>query len=429
VRRKDVSERMTLRDVAANAELFGILLDHGYRGVRIQLLLRAVLVLFTLLTVVFVPPAHDRRTSYLIVAAYALWAAATAVWTRRGGVGPIQFVWLALFVDLLALASLTLIAGVASRQSWTADVLVNGFFLIPMLAATQLRPWVCTSVMVPTVVVYLAASIATKSANGEPWSSVLLRTMVLAGLGVGCVALSRVQQSRVLTISRLAKNRSDLLSELMTIEARERRTLAEQLHDGALQYVLAARHDLDDVREVADPEALDRIDHALGQSSVLLRSTVAQLHPSVLEQAGLVRAIADLVETSRTRAGCEVRFDVDGWPEGLRTSSDALLFSTARELLSNVVKHAQARTARVELSVRDSTARLVVADDGRGIPAGEVQRSLMHGHIGVASHRARVEAAGGSLTLSAGPSGGTVAEVMLPVNAGSPALAGAHDGS
>jgi two-component system NarL family sensor kinase len=54
-----------------------------------------------------------------------------------------------------------------------------------------------------------------------------------------------------------------------------------------------------------------------------------------------------------------------------------------------------------------------------------VQRRLEQGHIGVASHRARVEAAGGSLSLNAGPAGGTVAEVVIPATASAPALAGA----
>ncbi len=49
-------------------------------------------------------------------------------------------VWLALFVDVLALAVLTVVASLSDQESWTADILLNGFFLIPMLATTQLRP-------------------------------------------------------------------------------------------------------------------------------------------------------------------------------------------------------------------------------------------------------------------------------------------------
>jgi two-component system NarL family sensor kinase len=57
--------------------------------------------------------------------------------------------WLTQFVDLAALTALTPLAGVAAQQSWTADVLKNGFLLLPVLAATQLRPRVCAAVVVP----------------------------------------------------------------------------------------------------------------------------------------------------------------------------------------------------------------------------------------------------------------------------------------
>ena len=73
------------------------------------------------------------------------------------------------------MTALTLLAGVAAQQSWTADVLKNGFLLLPVLAAAQLRPRVCAAVVVPTVLVYLAAAVATQDANAEPWASITLK--------------------------------------------------------------------------------------------------------------------------------------------------------------------------------------------------------------------------------------------------------------
>ena len=154
-----------------------------------QLLLRALLVVFLVLTVTIVPPAHDSGWCYLTVALYAVWVAIVTAWSYRGGERPVQLVWLALFVDVLALATLTVLASLSDQQSWTADILLNGFFLIPMLATTQLRPGVGAVVTVPTVLVYLASSIAARHSNDEPWASVILRTGVLAALSLGCVLL------------------------------------------------------------------------------------------------------------------------------------------------------------------------------------------------------------------------------------------------
>ena len=399
-------------DRSSNRELDTIALEHSYAGVRLQLVLRGLLVVFVVLTVAIVPPDHERIWSYLIVALYGVWAACITVWSMRGGSGPVRFIWLALFVDLLALGGLTLLAGVAASESWTADILVNGFFLIPFLAATQLRPGVCAAVVGPTMAVYLAVSIATQSANAEPWSSILLRTLVLAGLGGGCIAVTWIERSRVATIGELFGHRTSLLNEVMAVEESERRNLAEQLHDGALQYVLAARHDIEDAE--SDPQALERLDEALTESSRLLRSTVTELHPAVLDRLGLAQALRDLARTTEARGGFAVNFEFDGWEEGARTSADGILYATARELLSNIVKHAGAKVVRINLTRTDGSAHLEVADDGRGIPDGAVEASLARGHIGLASHRVRLEAAGGAFSLTGASPSGTVARVEMP---------------
>jgi two-component system NarL family sensor kinase len=326
----------------------------------------------------------------------------------------VRVAWLAQFVDLAVLAVLTLLTGLATPQSWTSDVLEAGFLLIPVMAATQLRVRVCTAVVVPTVLVYLAAGIVTRVANEEPWSSLLLRTLVLAGVGLGCVGLSRIQRSRVRMIGALVRDRTHLLAELTDLEQRERRLLSEQLHDGALQYVLAARQDLDEVCETGDQAAFTRVEHALAESSHLLRSTVAELHPAVLDRAGLPAALRELARNAGARGGFAVDLDVRNWPDDARTPADALLYRTARELLSNVTKHAAARSVTVVLAHVGSRARLTVTDDGAGIPDGAVQRSAQLGHIGLTSHTLRVEAAGGTLTILPGPVGGTEVFVDVP---------------
>jgi len=421
-----------MRETTASADtsspdLESVVLEHAYRGVWLQTLLRCVLVAFVVLTLVFVPPVHDRPASDVIVAAYALWAIGVGVWSWRGGPALIRFAWLNLLVDLAALAALALLAGVAAQQSWTADVLISGFFLIPLLAATQLRPGVCAIVVGPTLVAFFATSVATKSSNQEPWGAILLTTLVLVGVGLGCIGLSYLQRSRVATIGGLVRQRTGLLSELTNVQAQERRRLAESLHDGALQYVLAARQDLEDARELGDREAFARLDVALTETGRLLRSTVAELHPAVLEHAGLAQALRELVRNAESTGGFSPVLDLDGWSDELRTPADALLYDSARELLSNVVKHAHASTVRISLSHEGDIARLVIADDGRGIPDGAVERSLARGHIGLASYRVRVEAAGGVLELRPGVPSGAIAEVEVPCRCEAPPPAGSAD--
>ena len=400
---------------AEPSEITAVTMEHARRGVALQVALRWVLVGFVALTVAVVPPPRFVGICVAIAGGYALWALAVALWTRQGYASAVRLAWLALLVDVVVLGVLTLLTGVATPESWTSDVFTTGFLLIPVLAATQLRAWVCAAVVVPTALVYFLAAVATRAANDEPWTSVLLRSLVIVGVALGCIGLSRIQRSRVRTIGRLAQARSALLAELTGLEERERRALSEHLHDGALQYVLAARFDLDDARETGDPAAFDRLEHALAESSRLLRSTVAELHPAVLARAGLPSALRDLATAAAARGGLTIDVDAVGWPSGERTAVDALLYRTAGELLNNVVKHAQATAATVTVELDDGVARLVVADDGVGMPAGVATGALRRGHIGLASHTLRIDAAGGRFTTAANTPHGTVVTVELPV--------------
>ena len=188
-------------------------------------------------------------------------------------------------------------------------------------------------------------------------------------LGPRLLASRRIQRSRVTAISGLVTDRSTLLTELMTISATEQSALAENLHDGALQYILAARMDLDDLRAVTGAEAepaLDRLDEALTQSARLLRDTVTELHPAVLDQAGIPAAVQHSGPYGGGPGGCHLIVDATAWPAGARTAHDRLLFSTARELVTNVVKHAQARTLSIRLALTADRIEMTVHDDGVG---------------------------------------------------------------
>ena len=304
--------------------------------------------------------------------------------------------WLALFVDMAVLARLTLLTASSADVSWTPYLLLTGFFMVPMMAAAQLNPWVCTIVTAPAMAVYLGAGLAIRHLDDEPISYVLLRTLLLAAVCFGALLLTRLQRARVDRIAALLSERNLLLGELVTLQQREQRELAETLHDGALQYVLAARQELDDAID-GDQEAADRIDQALGEAGRLLRSTMSQLHPAVLDAAGLRAALADLVETLRARGRFAVDLEVRGWDDQTRTPADDLVLGTARELLTNVAKHARARQVKVELRQVDGRADLVIADDGVGMSGVDVDTRLRAGHLGLASRRIRVEAAGGTI--------------------------------
>jgi len=213
--------------------------------------------------------------------------------------------------------------------------------------------------------------------------------------------------------AELARQRTQLLHEMLGLEKRERQALSERLHDGALQYVLVARQDMEEMRE-GSTVAADRVDSALVECSRLLRDVVRELHPEVLAVAGLKSAIAALADSLTARTELAVDLDSHTWPEGLRTGADHVLYGAAREMLTNVIKHAQAHNIRIELERADGRASLRIADDGVGLSTAILTRRIEEGHIGLASTRAKVLASGGQFDIRA-TTPGTEVTIVMPL--------------
>jgi two-component system, NarL family, sensor kinase len=222
-----------------------------------------------------------------------------------------------------------------------------------------------------------------------------------------CLVLAR-RQARVTTLQNV---RRQLVSEAMQADERHNREVAEHLHDGPLQNLLAARLDLDEVRERNSDPALEMVHAALQQTAAALRSTVTELHPQVLAQLGLTPGVRELLRQFESRGDYVIKADLEdvGKPE-----SQSLLYRAARELLANVHKHARARTVRVGLSRHGDRIILTIADDGKGFDPASVERYVADGHIGLGSLLARFDAMGGSMDVSSQIGYGTQVTVTSP---------------
>lgn len=389
----------------------------AFRGLLLQLALRILLAAFIFFALFLQPPETYRWPYALLWIGYLVAIAGWGFWAlqRSSRAGAEARRWVALLMlcaDVAVVSALSVESGLSSPNTWTSDVLHYGLFLIPLIAAAQLDPFVSAVIAVPTAAAYVVVLWVNQEANGdEPWGSILTTTALLFGLAAGSVTLSWIQQSKEQTIARLAQERSHLLEEIVTLEKRERQTLSERLHDGALQYVLASRREMEEVRE-GSAESMDRVDMALGECSRLLRDVVRELHPEVLARAGLRAAITSLADGIAARTNLAVHLDFDNWPEDLRTDADHLLYSAAREFSTNAIKHAKADNLRFTLTRSDARATLCVADDGVGIQPERLALSVETGHIGFASIRAKVLALGGVLDVH--DARGTEIAITLP---------------
>ncbi len=237
----------------------------------------------------------------------------------------------------------------------------------------------------------------------------------------GTVFLAVYAQSRQLNeITDLSASRQELLVDLMAASDDQQRRISEYIHDGPLQSVLMARQDIAGVLKKqpdgARDEALQRALAGLKEATEQMREATFELHPAVLGGAGLARALQQLAEANSARSGIDITADTD-YPHSDNPTThavDPMIFAVARELVSNVVRHSRATRATIILRVVDGDCRLDVIDDGIGLSGDDAIARLRHGHIGLASQRTRIEAAGGSLR-SLPVAAGTHIEVTVPM--------------
>jgi PAS domain S-box-containing protein len=218
-------------------------------------------------------------------------------------------------------------------------------------------------------------------------------------------------------VGRLAEQRGKLVADALDAEDRARQRIAEALHDEVLQDLLAARQDLAEALEEAPRESVARAREGLVRATMMLREAVAELHPVTLSHGGLgaaVKAVADRA----ARRGAFV-CDLEVTPAGAGVH-DRVVLGLVRELLENAAKHAGASRVRVRVSRQSGEIRVVVEDDGVGIPPDRLDAALADGHIGLAAAVERMRALDGSLTVGSSPAGGARIEAILPYRRAEP---------
>lgn len=244
------------------------------------------------------------------------------------------------------------------------------------------------------------------------WAETTYRFLLYTVLCGTAYMAVRIEERHVRSIAGLSALREELLAQTMTASEVEQRRISESIHDGPLQDILVVRQELVELGTAYPGD--DRVERALGglqAASGRLREAIFELHPSVLEQVGLGAAVEQLAGFTAQRSGIKISTDID-YP--VRSDIDSIMFGAARELLSNVAQHSKADAASVALGITDGTCVLHVTDDGVGISPEDLERRLGEGHIGLASHRARVDAAGGRFHFLDVPVG-TYVCVELPL--------------
>ena len=286
------------------------------------------------------------------------------------------------------------------------------FYVMPIGAALRLSPRLTATWGLASVVAYLAVTLQYPN-DGLPHdpNQIIDDSLSLLWVTGAAVMLSAMIGRRQRAIVDFAERRRALVQQALDAEANEQRRLAEALHDQAVQNVLLARQEL---REMARgiPGAEQRARDALDETDRQLRHEIFAMHPIGLQQLGLKPVLDSLATNAAHQSG--FRTTVSVAPGAERSAHRDLIVATVRELLTNVVKHANATHVDVTVRIDRDTLLLTVADDGTGIAPGQLERALADGHIGLAALRERVGSRSGGFAIATASDTGTEIEVTLP---------------
>jgi signal transduction histidine kinase len=218
-------------------------------------------------------------------------------------------------------------------------------------------------------------------------------------------------------VSRRTQDLSALTTQLQTIAEKEREALSHELHDELGGLLVAARMDVSWLEErvpLTDPEVqahFQRVHEALQAGVELKRRVVENLRPTLLDNLGLFAALRWQVADSCGRGGLQYQERYPAAELNLVPEAAIAIFRIVQESITNVLKHARARSVEVDVETQEQWLVISVKDDGIGLP---IDRRAQRSH-GLAAMRHRVTGLGGQWRISRGANQGTEVEVRLPL--------------
>jgi signal transduction histidine kinase len=238
---------------------------------------------------------------------------------------------------------------------------------------------------------------------------------------------------------RLAAERSVEIQRLrygMEARERERTRWAREIHDESIQGIGALRLRLANARDINDGEtlrqAVDTVLEGLGTEIDQLRHLITELRPAALDDLGLAAALQALARRAQAIDGLDVKIELDLGPQDaaegnggsgeearrLDPELESTIYRVVQEALTNVGRHAEARSVVVSISEREGSVRVSVTDDGKGPPEASrigPRGDGLEGGFGMSGMRERAELVGGELEMVAAPGRGTTIRLSVPL--------------
>jgi two-component system, NarL family, sensor histidine kinase DegS len=215
-----------------------------------------------------------------------------------------------------------------------------------------------------------------------------------------------------------------ILERSLDIEQEERRRISTELHDGLAQWITSASYAIQTGKDLLNKsditsavQIMDQADSIIRRSIGELRREIMNLHPLILTELGLVKALEQSVDGFSRETGISADFEVMGKQKHLTSLQEIAIYRVVTELLNNIKKHSRASRMQVKIHFYSSKVVINVADDGIGFDLIQAMPSATRrGSIGLVSMRERMDMVQGSLDINTGIGKGTRVLMTVPLS-------------
>lgn len=227
----------------------------------------------------------------------------------------------------------------------------------------------------------------------------------------------KLKQQSILD-AELLREREIRSKAIIEAEENERRRIAQDLHDGVGQLLSASKLNLsnlserlqgsDSATQTALKNAMDLLDDSVKE----IRTVSHNMMPNALLKSGLVAAVREFVQKLGNAERLKIDLEVTGLSERLDPTVEAILFRVLQEIVSNIVKHAQASVISIQLIKHEQELTVMVEDNGVGFDASNL---MAFNGIGLKNIQSRVAYLNGQVNFDSLPGKGTTVVIEIPI--------------
>lgn len=248
--------------------------------------------------------------------------------------------------------------------------------------------------------------------------SILIFVLLLAFISYQFYKKKQIEQ-KAKADAELAKEKEIRTKAIVEAEEKERRRIAQDLHDGVGQILSAAKLNLSSLQskiQLNTPEEKEAMANALSlvdDSVKEVRTVSHSMMPNTLLKLGLASAVKEFVTKMGNLPNLKVDLEIVGMEKRLDDQTETVLYRVIQEVVNNIIKHAKANTINLQLIRHEDELTVMIEDNGVGFDTGKINE---FGGIGLKNIISRIEFLSGTVHFDSTPGKGTNVIIEVPIS-------------